>query len=113
MEDGVDIMTIFRSRVRLNSTDGSSEAVVEQRAIRYPCWFETHQQTSCSSCSTVLNGEQKHSSQHSAPTDLMTVHAQKDWVNAFTTRFALANRTSLLARAFATIKQEDKQTVDT
>ena len=34
-EDVVDIMTIVRSRVRLNSTDSSSDAVVEQRAIGY------------------------------------------------------------------------------
>ena len=33
-EDGVEIRIIFLSGVRLNSTVGSSEAVVEQRAIR-------------------------------------------------------------------------------
>lgn len=34
-EDVVEILTHFRARVRLNSTDGSSEAIVEQRAIKY------------------------------------------------------------------------------
>ena len=34
-EDVVEIMTVFRSIVRINSTEGSSEGVVEQRAVRY------------------------------------------------------------------------------
>ena len=46
----------------------------------------------------------------------MTVQAPvtwEDWVNASTTLIAPANRMSLLAREFATSKQDAKQSVDT
>ena len=37
----------------------------------------------------------------------------EDWVNAFTTLFAPANRISLRAREFATLKRDAKQSVGT
>lgn len=118
-EDVVETLTIFRARVRLNSTDGSSDAIVEQRAIKYlPLLVRD---AAADSLQQLLSGSLEWRSEAQLATlrangSDMTVRAPQSWsdyVSAFTTLFAPANRMSLLAREFATLKQDPKQSVDT
>ena len=104
-------MTVFRSIVRLNSTEGSSEAVVEQRAVRYLPFLVRdaaaellHQ---LFSDSLEWRAEAQLATLRANVSD-MTAHAPvtwEDWVNEFTTLFAPTNRMSMLARAFATLNK--------
>ena len=119
MKDIVEALTIFCARVRLNSTDGSSDAVVEQRAIKnLPLLI---QDAAADSLERVLSNNLEWRSEAQLATlrangSVMIVRAPQSWddyVNAFTTLFVPAYRMSLLAQEFATLKQDPQQSVDT
>ena len=118
-EDVVETLTIFRARVRLNSTDASSEAVVTQRAIKYlpllvrDAAADSLQQLLSNSLEWRTEAQLATLRANGSDMTVKAPQSWEDWVNAFTTLFAPANRMSLLAREFATLKQDAKQSVDT
>ena len=117
-EDVPEIMQNVRSRVRLHSLDGSSEEVIDRRAIKYlPLLVH---KTAAGSLQHLLSetlewrteGQLATLRSQNADTKIRSPISWGEWVNAFTNLFSPANRISLLARTIASLQWVAGESVD-
>ena len=117
-EDVPEKMTLYRAHIRLLSPDNVSEDTINHRAIKHLALFVKG--AAARSLSFMLSN----SLEWRPEPQLAVLRAQgaritprsprtwDEWVTAFTTLFAPANRISLLARDVMTLQATSDETVD-